>query len=247
MAKGGSLSIATASVHFSTGVVRTHPEARPGHFVTFSVRDTGTGIKLEILSRIFEPFFTTKEVGKGTGLGLATVYGIVKQHQGWVEVQSEQGKGTVFEIFLPASEATAGTSGQRTGAEKLPGGKERILLVEDDEKVRLLASRLLADYGYTVWEADSAKGALELWQAHGTQVDLLLTDIVMPDGMTGRELAEKLWKERSDLKVIFSSGYAPEVAGQDTEFIRRSRGHFLQKPYSIRTLLTQVRACLDGK
>ena len=122
-----------------------------------------------------------------------------------------------------------------------------ILLVEDDEKVRLLASRLLADHGYTVWEAHSAKVALELWQAHASQIDLLLTDIVMPDGMTGRDLAEKLWAERPDLKVIFSSGYAPEIAGQDTEFLRRSRGHFLQKPYSMRTLLEQVRVCLDTK
>jgi len=149
MPKGGSLCIATSSVHFSNGVLRAHPEARPGRFVCITVRDTGIGIKPEFLSRIFDPFFTTKEIGKGTGLGLATVYGIVKQHQGWVEVQSETGKGTIFEVFLPASDAVAGATNQNAAPERLPAGNERILLVEDDEKVRLLASRLLADHGYT--------------------------------------------------------------------------------------------------
>jgi len=247
MPKGGTLSIATGSAQFANGAVRAHPEARPGSFVFFNVRDTGTGIASEHLARIFEPFFTTKEVGKGTGLGLATVYGIVKQHEGWVQVQSEVGKGTVFEIYLPKAEAPPGAVVQTVGLEKLPDGNERILLVEDDEKVRLLASRLLMDYGYTVWEAPSARVALELWRSHAQEVDLLLTDVVMPDGMTGRDLAERLWKERPDLKVIFTSGYASEVAGQDTEFVKRSRGHFLQKPYSIRTLLEHVRAYLDAK
>ncbi len=247
MPRGGALSINTGSVNFANGVLRAHPEARPGSFVYFSVRDTGTGIAPEHVNRIFEPFFTTKEVGKGTGLGLATVYGIVKQHEGWIELQSAVGKGTVFQIFLPVAEIAGGAAAEAAGSEKLPGGNEGILLVEDDERVRLLTGRLLMDFGYTVWEASSAKGALEIWQTHGEEIDLVLTDVVMPDGMTGRELAEKLWKERSDLKVIFSSGYSPDVAGQDTEFVKRSRGHFLQKPYSIRTLLQEVRGCLDSK
>src|SRR5262249_46837894 len=150
--------------------------------------DTGCGIAPEILRRVFEPFFTTKEVGKGTGLGLATVYGIVKQHQGWVEVESELGKGTTFSVFLPCCAETAEVTDKRFMERAVRGGSETILVVEDEAAVRELVCNLLAAHGYKILQAESGVRALEVWKESKERIDLLLTDLVMPDRMNGREL-----------------------------------------------------------
>lgn len=245
MPDGGKLTIRTERVEIGAEAARVSAEARPGQFLCLSVTDTGTGIAAEHLPRIFEPFFTTKKAGMGTGLGLATVYGIIKQHEGWVEVSSELGKGSVFRILLPAL-ADASQSKEVTAAQAdLPRGNEKILLAEDDESVRLLAVRMLSKLGYQVVEANSGKTALEAWMKAGADFDLLLTDIVMPDGFTGRELAEKLRAVKPGLKIIFVSGYA-RGTGLNTDFFQRYHSEFLQKPYSPVVLAQTIRKCLDS-
>jgi PAS domain S-box-containing protein len=247
MPNGGELLITTEGTSVAEAYGQTNCEARAGEFVCLTVSDTGTGIAPEHLQRMFEPFFTTKEVGKGTGLGLASVYGIVKQHQGWVEVSSRLGEGATFKIFLPAIPAPVEKASEAPAEARLPGGAETILLVEDDEEVRMITRRVLERYGYTIWEAPTAREAREVWRSHREEVALLLTDIIMPEGVTGRDLAEELRKDRPGLKVVFMSGYSTEMVGKDTEFFRRTRSHFLQKPCSPGTLLQTVRQCLDEK
>ena len=247
MPKGGQLLITTDETNLAGADAQTSRQARSGEFVCLTVSDTGTGIAPEHLPRIFEPFFTTKEVGKGTGLGLATVYGIVKQHQGWIEVSSRLGEGTTFKIFLPTIPAPAEKPAATQPEAEVRGGTETILLAEDDEPVRMTTRRVLERYGYTVWEATTAREAREVWLSHRAEVALLLTDIIMPEGVSGRELAEGLRKDRPGLKVVFMSGYGTEVVGNGTEFFRRTWSRFLQKPCSPRTLLQTVRQCLDEK
>jgi two-component system cell cycle sensor histidine kinase/response regulator CckA len=245
MPQGGQLVIATKLIDIGETAVPSHPEARAGEFICLSVSDTGTGITPENLTHIFEPFFTTKEVGKGTGLGLATVYGIVKQHEGWVEVESRVGTGTTFEIFLPATRSPAVAPPTAPPETKRRGGTERIFLVEDDEAVRLMTRRTLESLGYQIVEAASGRKALTLWQAHAMEIDLLLTDIVMPDGIDGRRLAELLREEKPSLKVIFVSGYSLGAIGKDAEFLKRRNNYFLQKPYPAHVLIEAIRHCLD--
>ena len=245
MPKGGQLIIETDAVRIEPNYVRSHPEARVGDFVCLSVRDTGCGMTPEIMARIFEPFFTTKGVGKGTGLGLATVFGIVKQHQGWVEVESQVGVGTNFKVFLPRISQPAPTPASKPVKSKAPRGTETILLVEDEDSVRGLAKLILQRHGYRVLEARSGVDALSVWEEHGTSIDLLLTDMIMPDGLTGRELAKRLLLQKSGLKVIYSSGYSADLAG--TAFLSRPAPIFLQKPYSPQKLVQAVRECLDRK
>jgi PAS domain S-box-containing protein len=245
MPRGGQLSVRISIVDVNENHMQRHPEARAGRFVCVSNTDTGSGIPPENLSRIFEPFFTTKEVGKGTGLGLATVYGIVKQHQGWVEVESTVGKGTSFRIYIPY------VGEDQTPAEKpttqiiIRGGTETILLVEDEKPVRELVARVLEKQGYKVLQAGAGAEAVEVWRAHKDEVHLLLTDLIMPGNMNGRELAEALWTERPELKVIFTSGYSADVVGKD--FKIEGDLNFLQKPYHPQTLALAVRRCIDGK
>jgi CheY-like chemotaxis protein len=248
MPKGGQLLIITEAARLDAAYVNTHPEARAGDFVSLSVTDTGTGIAPEHLPHIFEPFFTTKDVGKGTGLGLATVYGIVQQHQGWIEVSSRPVLGSTFRVFLPAI-AVPSAAGPETEpvVTKPPGGSETILLVEDEEAVRSMTSRVIKQFGYHVHEAASGPQALELWRAHKEQIALVLTDMIMPQRMSGRELVEQLLAERPALKVIFMSGYSGEAVGEDTAFLRRTRTRFLQKPCDSHTLLRTVRESLDEK
>jgi len=193
-------------------------------------------------SRIFEPFFTTKDVGKGTGMGLATVYGIVKQHNGWVEVGSEVGHGTTFQVFLPVTEKSPEIIVEKPEP-LLPGGRERILMVEDEALLRELVESVLVERGYRVLTACSAVEALQIWNEHNAEIDLLLTDIVMPGGMTGRQLAEQLQPRDPNLKVIFTSGYSPEAVAGD--FALQEGINFLPKPYHPRTLVQMVRNCLD--
>lgn len=244
MPKGGQLLITTTSPDVDESYVRQHPEARRGRAVCLTVTDTGCGMDAQTQSRIFEPFFTTKEVGKGTGLGLATVYGIVKQHQGWLELKSQVGVGTTFNIFLPRSSKPLETGVEKTTPAPpiAPGRKETILLVEDEPMLRELARVILTDYEYQVLEAASGVEALKVWEQHSGQVDLLLTDMVMPEGINGRELADTLKARKPSLKIIYTSGYSAEVMGADM-------GHrdvrFLQKPYPPPQLAKAVRECLD--
>jgi len=210
-----------------------------------SITDTGIGISPENLGRIFEPFFTTKEIGKGTGLGLATAYGIVKQHQGWIEVESQVGKSTTFRIYLPYAGAGQGSAEKPTTQITVRGGNETILLVEDEPPVCELVARVLGKHGYKVLSAGDAVEAMEVWRKNKEQIALLLTDLVMPNHMNGRELAEKLWAERPNLKVIFTSGYSADIVGKD--FKLEPELNFLQKPYQPQTLVLTVRRCLDGK
>ena len=247
MPRGGQLLISSEAVRFDEGHPHTHPKARAGQFVCLTVKDAGTGIAPEHLPRIFEPFFTTKELGKGTGLGLATVYGIVQQHQGWIEVISQPGAGTTFKIFLPGIPPPAVAAAPPHAEANPPGGSETILLVEDDYAVRMITRRVLECHGYKIYEATTAMEALDVWRSRAEGIALLLTDIVMPQGITGRDLAEQLRASRPTLKVVLMSGYSADVVGKDTEFFQQTQSYFLQKPCSARTLLETVRSCLDGK
>jgi PAS domain S-box-containing protein len=245
MPKGGQLAIRIAIVDVGETYSREQSEARAGRFVCLSVTDTGTGISPENLRRIFEPFFTTKEVGKGTGLGLATVYGIIKQHQGWIEVDSQVGKGTTFRIYLPYVGTGLNAPEKPTTQITVRGGKETILLVEDEVPVCDLVSRVLGKYGYKVLSANDATEAIEVWRNHKQEISLLLTDLVMPNHINGRELAERLRAEQPKLKVIFTSGYSADIVGKD--FKLEPDLNFLQKPYQPQMLAMTVRRCLDGK
>lgn len=243
MPKGGRLVIETTNVKVDADAVAKSPQARPGNFVRLTVADTGAGIAPEVLPRIFEPFFTTKDVGKGTGLGLATVYGIVQQHQGWIEVSSEIGNGTTFQIYLPPSEEIP----QHESAPDLPstrGGNETILLVEDETAVRALVSSALSRLGYRILEAASGIEALELWKKHRDEIQLLFTDMVMPHGVSGRELSEHLRSDKPDLKVIYASGYSAEVIEPDFEL--EDGLNFIAKPFDPVKLTRIVRTQLDS-
>jgi len=244
MPKGGQLLITTSAVQIDDHYVQQHPESRRGDFVCLSVTDTGSGMSKETLARIFEPFFTTKEVGKGTGLGLATVYGIVKQHQGWVEVISEVGVGTTFKIYFPATSRAVDTADKPASSSSVRGGHETILLVEDEPVLRELSRVILTDYDYEVLEASSGVEALKIWDERGGKIDLLLTDMVMPEGVSGKELAETLRARKPNLKIIFTSGYSSDVMGRDPS-LRDIK--FLQKPYPPPQLAQTVRECLDLK
>jgi two-component system cell cycle sensor histidine kinase/response regulator CckA len=245
MPRGGQLGVRISIVDVNENHVRRHPDARIGTFVCVAKSDTGTGIAPENISRIFEPFFTTKEVGKGTGLGLATVYGIVKQHQGWIEVESVVGKGTTFRIYIPFVGAPQPDTEKPSTQIIVRGGTETILLVEDERPVRELVARILEKYGYKILQAGTGVEAVGIWQQHKDKIALLLTDLVMPDNMNGRELAEALWEEQPDLKVIFTSGYSADIVGKD--FKLEAETNFLQKPYHPQILALTVRRCLDGK
>jgi len=245
MPKGGRLTVRISIVDLDEAHVQRHPEARVERFVCVSNTDTGSGIPPENLQRIFEPFFTTKEVGKGTGLGLATVYGIVKQHQGWIEVESIVGKGTTFRIYIPYVGSAQAETEKPTTQISIRGGTETILLVEDERSVRELVSRVLQKYGYKILPVGNGVEALETWNQHKNEISMLFTDLVMPDNMNGRELAEKLWAERPGLKVIFTSGYSSDIVGKD--FKLEPGLNYLQKPYQPQALALAVRRCLDDK
>jgi signal transduction histidine kinase/HAMP domain-containing protein/ActR/RegA family two-component response regulator len=247
MPKGGTLAINLSPLNIDDDYVKSHPEAHVGDFVRLRVADTGTGMDAATMARIFEPFFTTKEVGKGTGLGLATVYGIVKQHSGWIEVTSEVGKGTAFSVFFPASGQTTRVAKENSDpAAFIRGGHETILIVEDESVLRELAHAILSDCGYRIIEAASGREALDVWERHQGEIDLVLTDIIMPEGVTGLELAKKLLSQRPNVKIIFTSGYT--VDDVSTDFLARTNNaRFIQKPYTRAALAKTVRQALDGK
>jgi two-component system, cell cycle sensor histidine kinase and response regulator CckA len=244
MPKGGKLVIETSEVSLDVVSVRRHPEGRTGHFVCLAVADTGCGIEPGLIRRIFEPFFTTKDVGKGTGLGLATVYAVVKQHHGWIEVQSEVGAGTTFKIYLPASDqGFADPITPSTQSQTVRGGKETILVAEDESALLDLMHHVLSQYQYKILTAASGNDALRVWDQHQGRIDLLLTDVIMPGGMTGRELATELKKRKPDLKVIFTSGFNSAMAGKDWG---NGDTVFLAKPYLPDTAAKLIRNTLDS-
>jgi two-component system, cell cycle sensor histidine kinase and response regulator CckA len=244
MPNGGKLVVTTEVVKVSSADSRRHPEARAGDFVCLSVQDNGCGMSPEVLARIFEPFFTTKGTGKGTGLGLATVHGVVKQHDGWLEVASQPGRGSTFSVFLPLTpEMVTAEYGTQAAAE-LHGGNETVLLVEDESSVRSLAALLLRRFGYHVLEAESGEKCLELLASTPEKIDLLVTDVVMPGKINGRELAEKAAALKPGLKAIFISGYDSDATSQQPG--SRQGIDFLQKPFDPNELLRLVRSRLDA-
>ncbi|HVM51109.1 MAG TPA: response regulator [Candidatus Acidoferrum sp.] len=245
MAEGGSISIKTGLVALDAIAARRHLEARPGRFVCLSVADSGCGMSREVLGRIFDPFYTTKDVGKGTGLGLSTVHGIVQQHQGWIEVSSEVGKGSVFYVFLPACDDSRGVApaeARLTPAPE-PGGREAVLMVEDEGIVREAARLALERGGYRVFEAGDGPDALKVWEHCPAHIDLLVTDMVMPHGVSGGALARVLQARDPRLRVLYTSGYSSEVIREDRHLIVGV--NFLRKPYDTASLLKAVRVCLD--
>jgi two-component system cell cycle sensor histidine kinase/response regulator CckA len=240
MPSGGELRIAMANAAIDAADAATHPEAQPGPYVEITVADTGTGMSKEIQRRVFEPFFTTKEPGKGTGMGLATVFGIVEMSEGWIDLHSEPGHGATFRLYFPRVEPEPEAAGAGATAGALAGGSETILLVEDDPAVRDFGRRCLTDLGYRVIEATGGQHALKVARAHDGPIDLLLSDVVMP-GLRGPELAARLARQRPGIRVVLCSGYA----GGETVADAGSHATYLAKPYSVETLCRVVRATLD--
>lgn len=245
MPRGGTLTISTGEVELTPESLPMNPHATVGRFVTLTVVDTGLGMAPEIMPRIFDPFFTTKAVGKGTGLGLATVYGIVQQHHGWIEVASEVGRGTTFRIFLPARERPAAPETRHPGL-RLPafpsGGEGGVLVVEDEAAVRQLVCGLFQRNGFRVFSAKSGVEAAGLWAEHAAEVSLLFTDITMPDGLNGVELAKRLKAQSPKLGVIVTSGFAADLGSYGLAEIPDCL--FLQKPFSPTELAEAVSASL---
>ncbi len=243
MEKGGHLTIETTNVTLGDDYLARHPDATPGAYVMVSVSDTGGGMDQATMTHIFEPFFTTKAAGKGTGLGLATCYGIVKQSGGLIWVYSEIGKGTTFKVYIPRV-WDAATAIERRAGDVALGGTETLLVVEDNDMVRRLAVRILESQGYRVLEASDGVDGLRLHQTHQGRVDLVITDVVLPK-MSGKEMSDKLRETWPDIKILYTSGYTENtiihqgVADQDI--------NFLGKPYVSSELLARVREILDEK
>jgi PAS domain S-box-containing protein len=241
MPAGGRLTIETANTDLDASAIRMHIEARPGPYVMLAVSDTGLGMDDDTRAQVFEPFFTTKEPGKGTGLGLATVYGIVKQSGGDIWVYSERGRGTTFKVFLPRVEDAA-TRTSTDGVAAPRGGEETVLLVEDAEGVRDFAREILEGHGYRVLEAGDPVEALALAERHAGRIDLLATDVVMPK-MSGRSLAERLMKRRPDVRVLYLSGYTEDAIVHHG--VLDPGIPFLPKPFTPAALARKVREVLD--
>jgi len=243
MPRGGQLIIGIDECAVDAEHVRRFSEARPGNFICLSHVDTGCGIPPENLQRIFEPFFTTKEIGKGTGLGLATVFGIVKQHNGWIEVESEPAKGASFRIFLPVSTQAVAKPESYDTQMRAQDGTETILIVEDERDLREIVTHTLIHHGYRVFQAANGNDALAIWREQKNNIDLVFTDIIMPGGLNGSELADKLWVEKPDLKIIFTTGYGANALGPDCKLDLTT--NYLPKPYLPQSLVRLVRRCLD--
>jgi signal transduction histidine kinase/CheY-like chemotaxis protein len=239
----GEVTLRTENSVLDRRWCETHEGAEPGEYVRLVVGDTGCGIEPVVIDHIFEPFFTTKGVGQGTGLGLATVYGIIKQNNGYIEVQSEPGKGTSFVILLPRYKGASGTTDHATPAGGPPRGTETILLVEDETGILDVGRKILERQGYIVLPATTPGEALGLAQQYGNKIDLLITDVVMPE-MNGRELAAKLSEMLPHIKQIFMSGYTADVIAH--QGVLDQGVHFLQKPFTVQDLSTKVRQILDS-
>ncbi len=245
MPRGGQLVISTAVLDLDPAYTARHPEARTGRFVCLSLTDNGCGMDQATLGRLFEPFFTTKQFGKGSGLGLATVYGIVRRHQGWIEVQSQVGQGSTFRILLPPHDRVSERLAEIPSEASINRrGSETILVVEDEPPVLWTVRNILERHGYRVLEAASGVEALAVWHQRQKDIALLLTDMVMPVGLSGQELAEKFKAQKPDLKVIYTSGYSVEVAGKGLSLMEGIS--FLEKPFDATKLARAVRECLDA-
>jgi CheY-like chemotaxis protein len=243
MPYGGVISIETRSVELKAEVLAGDTEMQPGRFVCLSVKDSGCGMDAKTIKHIFAPFFTTKTASKGTGLGLATVYGIIKQHHGRITVESAPGAGTTFTVYLPAIKKPETVGNNETPLE-VRGGTEGILLVEDEDVLRKKIVQSLRIRGYRVWEMESGPKALETWDSCRDFVSLLMTDMVMPGGMTGLQLAEQLLKTKPALRVLVSSGYSAELVNMGAS--GRSGFAYLPKPYTTEALAVAVRKLLDA-
>lgn len=245
MPNGGRLCIETSSAEFDAETAADFPQVRAGKFASISVSDTGIGIPADVLPKIFEPFFTTKDVDKGTGLGLATVFGITQQHGGWINAYSEVNNGAVFRIYLPLveGEISAGTNAKPKPASN--GGTETILLVEDEPSIRALLAKYLAQLGYAVISAADGTEAVRIFAEKSQSIQLVITDLVMPGGMSGTQLAGILKKQKADLPIIFSSGYNSETILHD---IKLTEGvNFLAKPYNLANMAKLIRDRLDSQ
>ncbi|MDP6544255.1 MAG: MASE1 domain-containing protein [Phycisphaerae bacterium] len=241
MPEGGTITIETENARIDQAYCESHAWAAPGRYTLMSVTDTGCGMDDETLAQIFEPFFTTKELGKGTGLGLATVYGLVKQHEGQAEVHSEVGKGTTFKIYLPVVERSAAVVGDKIEG-PVPGGTETILLAEDDEMVLAVAGKFLTNAGYTVLTAGDGAEALSVFAEHADAIDLAILDVVMPK-LGGRAVFDRIRQTHQGTSVLFASGYSTNAV--HTNFILDEGLTLIQKPYQRADLLRKVRQTLD--
>jgi nitrogen-specific signal transduction histidine kinase len=242
MPEGGTIVVETRTVTVTGDHARSGEDAVPGEYVTIAVRDTGTGMTDEVRSHLFEPFFTTKSPGKGTGLGLATSYGIARQSGGHIAAYTEVGRGTTMRVYLPL--AHAGPEPAEADAAPPRGGSETILLVEDEPGVRRVAAHVLGARGYRVLETASGEEALRVLEAHPDEIHLLLTDVVLP-GLGGRELAERAAELRRDLKILFASGYTDDVVLQHR--LVTDDVPFIQKPFAAASLSRKVREVLDAR
>jgi two-component system cell cycle sensor histidine kinase/response regulator CckA len=244
MPNGGTLTLKTANITLDQAYVSAHMDAQPGDHVLLTVSDTGQGMSREVQAHLFEPFFTTKEQGQGTGLGLSTVFGIVRRSGGHIRVESHEGAGTSFKIFLPRDrEVEVKTSAQFLRPEAGPSerGTETILVVEDDVGVRHLAVRVLVSYGYQVLEAATGPEALQVSEGYERPIHLLLTDVVMPK-MNGRELVDRLRGQRPGIPVLYMSGYADNAISQIGALPPGTA--FLPKPFSVEELIRKVRVLM---
>jgi CheY-like chemotaxis protein len=239
----GTLTIETGNRTLDEHYCAVHAECAPGDYVRLTLTDTGCGMDKDTLSHLFEPFFTTKVMGQGTGLGLATVYGIVKQNNGFIYVYSERNHGTIFRVYLPrhaGGDGEARTEGAETPA---PRGHETILLVEDEPSILTLTRKMLEGYGYKVLAASTPGAATNLAMQHTGEITLLITDVVMPE-MNGRDLARNLLSVSPHLRRLFMSGYTAEIVAHDG--VLDDGVHFIQKPFSAEDLATAVRNALDA-
>jgi CheY-like chemotaxis protein len=241
MPEGGELTIWTCEVQIDEAAAALNPEAILGRYICLAVHDTGSGMDAATVARIFEPFFTTKDPGKGTGMGLATAYGVLKQHGGWIDVESAPQRGTTIRVYFPVStenEAAEPDLTERLLPAVAPATSITILVVEDEDILREFVGHALSVLGYRVLTAANGREALKLWGEHRGDIDLLLTDMVMPDSISGRQLAQTLVVENPALKVIFTSGYSPELLG--TDFEQEKEYGFLAKPYLPERLASAV-------
>ncbi|MBA7626877.1 Sensor kinase CckA [subsurface metagenome] len=242
MLKGGKLTIKTENVTIDEDFVHEHIGSKIGEYVRITIRDTGIGMVKEIVEHVFEPFFTTKGEGKGTGLGLSTAYGIVKQHDGYITVESILDKGTIVDVYLPRVYEEAEKIILKERDETLPEGNETILFVEDEGLVRSFGVRVLERLGYNVIAASDGEEAINLASEHNGEIHLLLTDLVMPK-IDGKELAKQLKAERPNVKVLYVSGYSSEITLQHG--ILSNETNFLQKPFSAADLAQKLREVID--
>jgi CheY-like chemotaxis protein len=244
MPTGGKITIETAHAEMDESYVSRHAGTRPGQYVLLVVSDTGCGMDENIKSQIFEPFFTTKAAGQGTGLGLSTVYGIVKQSEGYILVYSETGKGTTFKIYFPRVREKAEARLLPHEVSEPPRGSETILVVEDDKTLREITVKLLQDGGYQVVEAKDADDALRILAASEPDINLLLTDVIMPN-KSGAELAKQAKEGHRELRTLFMSGYTGDLVGR--QGVLTEEASFLEKPFTRRSLLSKVYAALHSE